>query len=68
MVHISDMIILRIKIYSVLFLLKEKEPKSSNTDDITAHPCTRLDLAVVISFLQQLFLDVYFKVAICINF
>jgi len=37
--------------------LKEKEPKSSNTDDNTGHPCTRFDLTIVVSFLQQLNLD-----------
>jgi len=28
---------------SVLFLLKEKVPKSSSTDEDTTHPCTCLD-------------------------
>ena len=33
--------------------------KSSSTDDNTAHPCTRLDWAFVVSFSQQLSLDAY---------
>jgi hypothetical protein len=41
-----------------LFLEKKKVTKeNSSTDDITPHPCTRLDLASVVSFLQQLSLD-----------
>jgi hypothetical protein len=34
--------------FSVLFLLKEKVPKSSGTADNTTPPCTRIDLAFVL--------------------
>jgi len=43
----------------LLFLLKEKAAKSSSTDDNTAHPCTRLDLTLVVSFFRLLGLDAY---------
>ena len=36
---------------------KKVTKESSSTDDITTHPCTRLDLAFVVSFFQQLNLD-----------
>ena len=40
------------KFFSVLFLLKEKVPKSSSTDDLTTHPCTRPDWAFALLWLQ----------------
>jgi len=32
--------------------LKEKVTKSSSTDEDTTHPCTRLDLAIMLLYLQ----------------
>ena len=35
----------------------EKVTKRSSTDDIATHPCTGLDIAIVVLPLQQLSLD-----------
>ena len=45
----------------VLFLLKEKVPKSTSMHKDTTHPCTRLDWAKVLLYPQLLNLDVRLK-------
>jgi len=48
-----------IKMFCHFLSLERKKvtKESSSTDDITAHPCTRLDEAEVVSFLRLLNLD-----------
>jgi len=43
--------------------LIQKWSKKSSTDDLSTHPCTRLDLAFVVSIFQQLNLDAEFPSA-----